>query len=91
MNPQQQAIQLPPMILCGFVWFAPQAILAIDFSDYKPSEPERVILLFLVGPHELDVRGEDADALKSWWDQVTGQARIQPAPPNGWPLSAPHR
>lgn len=86
----QQPIQLPPMITTGNVWFAPQAILAIDLSHYVPGKEDRLITLFLIGPHELELEAEDADSFKTWWDQVTGQARIQP-PPQGWPLSAPHK
>jgi hypothetical protein len=78
---QPQPIQLPPMITTGNLWFAPQAILAIDLSGYTPGAVDRIITLFIVGPHELGLENEDADAFKAWWDQVTGQARIQAPPP----------
>ncbi len=78
---QQHPIVLPPMIVCGSVWFAPQAILAVDFSEYEAGDPKRRVTVSIVGPHLLDFLETDADAFKGWWDQVTGQARIQPAPP----------
>lgn len=80
MSNQQSQIPLPPMIVAGSVWFAPQAILAIDFSQYAVGAIVREIDVLMVGPHELTLSGDDADAFKSWWDQLTGQNRVQPAP-----------
>ena len=77
MQQQQQPIQLPPMITTGNVWLAAQAILAIDLSDYAAGTEGRAIDVFIVGPHKLELVDTDADAFKAWWDQVTGQARIQ--------------
>lgn len=76
----QPTIQLPPMIVAGSIWFAPQAILAIDFSGYATTSADRSIAIFLVGPHELELVAEDADAFKAWWNQITGQNKVQPVP-----------
>jgi len=83
MNQQPAQIQLPPMIQAGGWWFAPQAILAIDFSTYIPGDKDRLIIVFIVGPHQIDLYAESADVFRAWRDTVTGQTRIQPAPPNG--------
>jgi len=83
MSQQPTQIQLPPMIQAGGWWFAPQAILAIDFSTYTPNDKDRLITVFIVGPHEIEMVAESADVFRAWWDTVTGQTRIQPAPSNG--------
>lgn len=75
-----QSIPLPPMITTGNVWLAAQAILAVDLSGYT-ADAEREIIVFIVGPHEIELKGEDADAFKRWWNDITGQNRVQPAPP----------
>lgn len=77
-----QSIPLPPMITTGNVWLAAQAILAVDFAAYiVEGKKQRLVEVFIVGPHVLQLWDADADAFKSWWDNVTGQNRIQPAPP----------
>ena len=75
----QQPINLPPMAAFGSVVFAPQALLAIDASEYTSADsPDRCITVYIVGPHEIDLYGPNADAFKAWWEQITGQTRVQP-------------
>lgn len=81
MSQQQPQIQLPAMAAFGSVVIAPQALLAIDASGYIVGSKDRTITVFIVGPHQIELYGADADAFKAWWDQVTGQSRIQPPPP----------
>jgi hypothetical protein len=83
---QQAQIQLPVMVSWGRVVFAAQALLGFDASAYEPGKPDRCITTYLAGPHEIELYDTDADAFKAWWDQVTGQNRIQ-APPPGLKLS----
>lgn len=80
MAQQQQVINIPLMLPFAGVWLPPQGILSVDERDYQAGKAERLIVVKLAGPHELELDGESADAFKLWWDQVTGQNRIQPAP-----------
>ena len=77
----QPTINLPAMHEFAGVWIPIQGILGIDMRDYKEGDAERSIIVKIVGPHEFDLDAESADLFKAWWDQVTGQARIQVATP----------
>ena len=76
----QGTIQLPAMAAFGSVVIAPQALLAIDASGYVVGSKDRTITVFIVGPHQIELYGADADAFKAWWDTVTGTNRVVPAP-----------
>lgn len=78
-QPIQQPIMLPPMIFKGGVYFAPQALLVVDARDYEAGQATRLVAA-VIGSTEVAFQGRDADDFMAWWDQVTGQARIQPPP-----------
>ena len=80
MSQQQQVISIPPMMVIAGVWFTPHVLMAVDTRDYEAGKKDRVIEINVAGS-EISFLDDDADAFKLWWDQVTGQSRIQPAPP----------
>lgn len=85
-----QPIPLAPMICVAGAWFAPHAIIGVDPFGYVPDDKDRIITLLLTGG-EINFPGEAADTFKLWWDQLTGQARIQPAGIIGSNMPTIHR
>lgn len=79
MSQQMQPIQLAPMAAFGNTVVAVQALLGVDFNGYTAKEDGRAITIYIVGPHEIDLIDADADAFKAWFEQISGQNRIQPA------------
>lgn len=71
----QQQVALPIQTVGGFT-FSVAMIAGIDWNGYQPGEEKRAIDVFLSGGHVITFEGPNADALKMWFDQVTGQARI---------------
>lgn len=71
----QQQINLPIATVAGYTFQVP-LIVGIDWEDYDTAE-DREITLQLIGPHTHTFVGERADEFKSWFEQVTGKARIE--------------
>lgn len=58
------------------------SVVAIDWRDYDAERKvaDRQIIVNLVGPVEFIYQGTEADEFYTWWQQTTGQNRVQPAP-----------
>jgi hypothetical protein len=77
-----QTVQISSMARIGDkLYFVPQALIAVDLRDYTADDKDRQIALYLAAcPEPIIVNETEADAFKLMWDQITGQAHIQPAP-----------
>lgn len=68
-----------PIITIGKFTFNIAAVAGIDWTHYEVGSQPRAINLELIGGGGFSFQDEAADAFKVWFDQVTGNSRIQPA------------
>lgn len=73
--PQQQV--MPSHSNVAGIFFALAAIVSIDTSTYEQGEPDRNIVLTLVGPVRHVFTDKRADEFYLWYLTLTGQNRVQ--------------
>lgn len=79
-NQPAPAVNIPFAVVGGCA-FNVNSLIAIDLSEYEPGAEARSIELLLLGPHTMLFEAHDADEFYTWYLNLTGQAKIQPASP----------